>query len=141
MGGMDNGSVHIYRQSPATEGETLIECAVFYASSVARDLNADGRFDGPGEVTTATLPGGGDVCKSWHLDSRGDVWESYDGGGKTGVRRYKFGGFDAHGTPDRAATAGQYEDIDGPAPFSEIRRVLYDADEGRDDAVRVLFQQ
>jgi len=128
MGGMDNGSVHIYRQSPATEGETLIECAVFYASSVARDLNAEGRFDGPGEVTMATLPGGGDVCKSWYSDSLDGVWESYDGGGRTGLRHYRFGGFDAHETPIWPAAAGQFDDIDGPVPFSEVRRVLYDAE-------------
>ena len=129
MGGMDNDRVRVYRSDPAHEGETLIECVTLYAGSIARDANANGRYDDPGEVTSAFLPGGGDVCKTWSVDSHGGLWESYDGGGRTGIRHYLFGGFDTHGAPVWAAAAGRYEDVAAPAPFSEVRRVIYDAAE------------
>ncbi|WP_404989401.1 hypothetical protein [Caballeronia sp. LZ003] len=86
-----------------------------------RDSNGNGRFDesefkrNPG---TARMTGGW----GWWVDIKGDIWRTSD---VKGIYRLRYGGLDKQGNP-----VYDYENIETypvPAPFTELRRAIYDA--------------
>jgi len=126
----------IYRFDAAHEGETAIPAGFFATSAegvknipqtpktgewIWRDANGNGRFE-PGEFTpnTSGTPMAGGW--GWWVDSAGDVWRTR----ASGIYRFRFGGFDAHGNPVYA-----YQDMTAyamPQPFTELRRAIYAPD-------------
>ncbi len=123
------GSSHmtVYRFDDA-HGETAIPCGRIERDHVWCDTNGNGTAD-PGE--TLTGPGvPGPLWMSYWVDSNGDIWQSTDGSGKTGVRHFKFAGFNPTGSPlwdyDPSHFTQEINHL-GPEPFSEIYRVEYQA--------------
>ena len=85
-----------------------------------RDANGDGHITAD-EYTSD--PGDDRAgCAGWWIDSQGNVWAAM---GPDGLRRYAYGGLDAHGAP--IYRYDQAQNVAVPAPFTRLQRVQYDA--------------
>ncbi|MGF7190992.1 hypothetical protein JOE11_004046 [Robbsia andropogonis] len=85
-----------------------------------RDANGDGHFSADEYQSDPGNDRAG--CAGWWIDEKGDVWAAM---GPDGVRRYAYGGLDAHGAP--IYRYDQVQNVAVPAPFTRIQRVRYDA--------------
>lgn len=87
-----------------------------------RDTNGNGRFDaGEFQLNTGTarIAGGW----GWWVDTKGDIWRTSD---VKGIRRLRYGGVDQAGNP--VYDVAKLTSYAMPAPFTELRRAIYDAD-------------
>ncbi|WP_347555470.1 hypothetical protein [Robbsia sp. KACC 23696] len=85
-----------------------------------RDANGDAHFSADEYVSDSGDDRAG--CAGWWIDTQGNVWAAM---GPDGLRRYAFGGLDAHGAPIYRYDQAQNTAV--PAPFTRIQRVQYDA--------------
>lgn len=126
----------IYRFDPKRDGETAIPSGLLAGRArpvdkvpnrppggdwIWRDANGNGRID-EGEFELNTTGKGMAGGWGWWIDTGGDIWRTSD---TRGIRRFRFGGLDKAGNPiysyDKLTT------YPSPAPFTELRRALYDA--------------
>jgi hypothetical protein len=134
---MYSGPLAIYRFNAASDGETAIPCGVIANGHLGmehgayppnepgkeewiwRDANGNGDFDRD-EYTQTTPPSTWNVNWGWWVDSKGDIWQTGNG-----LRHFKCQGLDAHGSPIYDFAPTHLETIAMPAPFNELRRVVY----------------
>ena len=120
--------LNVYRFDDA-HGEIAIPCGRLDNDHVWRDANANGKVDDGETLTGPGVPA--PLWMSYWVDAKGDVWQTTDGSGKTGVRHFTFVDFDAHGSPvwnyDAAKFTAEIGDL-GPAPLNQLYRLQYDAD-------------
>jgi hypothetical protein len=115
--------LRIYRFNAATDGEIAIPCGHIDNSQIWYDSNGNGERESS-ENISAPLPGGNGGI-SYDVASNGDIWNSHNGGGKSGVRQLIFQGIDANGVPKWNNTNKNYWDSSELQPFGELQRAIY----------------
>ncbi len=121
----DMGSIalRVYRFNRKTDGEVAIPCAIFSNDALWRDANGDGIQQDGETVKGPGVPGGGGVYFSFWADSKGDIWQTFNGSGRTGLRHFAMPGLDEHGVP--RWDYGHTEVVEQPSPFDEVCRAIY----------------
>ena len=125
---MASTHLNVYRFDEA-HGEVAIPCGRIDKDQIWRDLNGNGRPDDGETINGPGLPT--PLWVSFWVDSKGDLWQTTDGSGKTGVRHFQLAGLDEHGSPiwnyGNEHFKQEVADL-GPAPLNQICRLQYQAD-------------
>jgi sugar lactone lactonase YvrE len=113
---MNGGSLFVFRFDPEHEGEIAVFCAQLGTKELWVDQNGNGRKD-PGEST----PNPSGETRGWFVEANGTVWQATL---RNGLFEHPLAEILASGVPVYRAASRQSHPM--PAPFTELRRVVYD---------------
>ncbi|MHB9008258.1 MAG: NHL repeat-containing protein [Limisphaerales bacterium] len=116
MGDMNGGHLYVFRLDPLREGEIAVFCAQFSTQERWVDLNGNGRQD-PGE----TSPNPTGETRGWFVEPDGTVWQTTLRGG---ILMHPVTEILPTGVPVYGQAARRTFPM--PAPFTELRRLVYD---------------
>jgi hypothetical protein len=119
MPDMNGSNLFAFRFDPEREGEIAVFCAQISTKELWVDRNGDGMRDAEEIVPNAT-----GETRGWHVEPNGTVWQATL---RNGIFRYPLAEILDNGVLIYRAADRQRFDM--PAPFTELRRIVYDRDQ------------